>query len=130
MQGPMTAVMSLRTAPSRSMAATVASTTPQGAAPAGMGGPDDSGLAVGEEYRRAVGRDDAEGDSGNVRNHGVGDRRVALAQALDDHRLRRVGLMDGRQRHGRLVDHLHRPPRLMITRCRSSREPRPQFSDP
>ena len=52
MQGPIAATIAAGLAPSRTMAATVASITPADrAAPAGMGGADHAGLGVGEQDR-------------------------------------------------------------------------------
>ena len=49
----------------------------QRAAPAGMGGADNSGAGIGEQDRRAIGRQDAERDSGGGRRQRVPCRRGA-----------------------------------------------------
>ena len=78
MHGPIAATIAAGSAPSRIMAATVASITPADrAAPAGMGGADHAGLGIGQQDGRAVGGDDAESDIGAVRHHRVGARAVA-----------------------------------------------------
>ena len=67
----MAAAMRSRRAPSFSMAATVASSTPaKRAFPAGMGGADHAGLGVGEQHRRAIGGQDAQRHAGHGRSPG------------------------------------------------------------
>ena len=69
--------MRLRSAPSLSIAAIVASMTPvERAAPAGMGGADHAGLLVGEQHRPAIGGRHADGEAGRPGHDGVGARAV------------------------------------------------------
>ena len=73
----MAAAIRARFAPSFSMAAMVASSTPAHRAfPAGMGGADHARLGVGEQHRRAIGGEDAQRHAGQG-----GDQAVAFAAA-------------------------------------------------
>ena len=73
MTGPTAAAIRARSAPIFAIAATVASITPAKAPfqPA-WAAPITPASAVGEQDRRAVGGEDAEGEAGPVGDHGVG----------------------------------------------------------
>ena len=90
----------LRLAPSRSIAATVASSTPvtaprQPACAAAM----TPGALVGEEHRRAIRGQDAERQAFALGHHRVGVRPLGLRPGLlDDDDVGAVDLMDGGER--------------------------------
>ena len=80
MQGPSAAAMSRRLAPSRAIAATVASTTPVSAPfqPA-CAAPINARLRIGEQDHAAVGAGDAERESGRRGHDAVAARPASAA---------------------------------------------------
>ena len=86
----------------------------EGALPAGMGGADHAGLAVGEQHRRAVRGEDGEGETRTVRHHRIGMGPPIVGPGLlDIERVRGMDLEQGdeaRARHHRV----ERPPPVLL----------------
>ena len=92
MHGPTAARIRSRLAPSRSIAAMVASVTPAMRRASRMRRADHAGLGVGEQHRRAIRGQDAEQQARAVRDHRVGVRPLVLRPgALDDRQPRPNG---------------------------------------
>ena len=130
MHGPTAATTRAGSAPSRAMAASVASRMPRDrAAPAGMCGPDHPGHAIGKQHRRTVGGDDAQHDTGPVGHHRIGMRSGAgRPRRLNRHRIGPMHLEQPNQRrHARRRARAATRARFSITAARSSRPDRLQL---